>query len=347
MERQERHSQILAILRENSWTWNSEILRYLWVDIDRKTLQRDLKELEEQYLISSIGSGRGLVYSLSEIFYMFTSIDVEQYFSVAPDKRDIKEKFDFDIFPLLENDIFNRTESELLHNSHTVFMKNFGKYTSQTLINKEFERIMIEFSWKSSQIEGNTYSLLSTEALIKENRVEEGKTDEETQMILNHKDAFNEALQNRERFSNLSVASIEYLHSVLTKDLGISKNIRSHAVGITGTKYSPLGNAFQIQEALEKMVLLINKKADFFEKSFLTLVLWSYIQAFEDGNKRTARMISNAILLSFGAIPLSYRAVDAVEYKKASLLFYEVYNLTYFKEIFMKQYAFAVENYFQ
>lgn len=62
---------------------------------------------------------------------------------------------------------------------------------------------MIEFSWKSSAIEGNTYSLLGTEALIKNNIIGEGKTKEETQMILNHKDAFNEAIQNRERFIKL------------------------------------------------------------------------------------------------------------------------------------------------
>ncbi len=83
--------------------------------------------------------------------------------------------------------------------------------------------MMIEFSWKSSVIEGNTYSLLGTEALIKNNVVGEGKTADETQMILNHKDAFNEAIQNKQRFVELRSADIEYIHSVLTKKLRISK----------------------------------------------------------------------------------------------------------------------------
>ncbi|MCD4704838.1 Fic family protein [bacterium] len=205
---------------------------------------------------------------------------------------------------------------------------------------------MIEFSWKSSEIEGNTYSLLSTEVLIKENIKEAGKTKEESQMILNHKDAFNEAIQNKQRFLKLDYSDIEYIHRVLTKELEISKNIRNGIVRITGTKYKPLENSFQIKEILQEMVNLINKKDSFFEKVFLSLILISYIQAFEDGNKRTARMISNSILLAHNSIPLSYRIVDVKEYKKASLLFYEINNISYFKQIFIEQFEDAVNNYF-
>jgi Fic family protein len=206
---------------------------------------------------------------------------------------------------------------------------------------------MIEFSWKSSVIEGNTYSLLGTEALIKNNVVGEGKTADETQMILNHKDAFNEAIQNKQRFVELRSADIEYIHSVLTKKLRISKNIRKEGVGITGTKYRPLDNELQIKEATQKMVDLINKKESFFEKSFLVSILIAYIQIFEDGNKRTSRMISNAILLAHNSIPLSYRIVDVEEYKKAVILFYEINNISYFKQIFINQFDDAVNNYFK
>jgi Fic family protein len=227
------------------------------------------------------------------------------------------------------------------------FIKNFSKYDSQTIINKEFERIMIEFFWKSSLIEGNTYSLLGTEALIKNNVAGKGKTADETQMILNHKDAFNEAIQNKERFIKLNSADIEYIHSVLTKKLRISKNVRKEGVGITGTNYRPLDNELQIKEAMQNMVVLINKKESFFEKAFLVSILIAYIQIFEDGNKRTSRMISNAILLAHNSIPLSYRIVDVEEYKKSIILFYEINNIPYFKNIFIEQFEDAVNNYFQ
>ena len=325
----------------------SDILSFLSVDIDRKTLQRDLKELEEKFLIYKKGTSKSTVYSLSESFKILEEVDIEKYFKTPYLKRDAKESFNFEIFSILENDIFTAEEKEKLENLQREFVRNFSKYDSQTLINKEFERIMIEFSWKSSAIEGNTYSLLGTEALIKNNVIGEGKTKEETQMILNHKDAFNEAIQNRERFIKLRSADVEYIHSVLIKKLGIAKNIRKAGVGITGTKYRPLDNEPQIKEALQNMVDLINKKESFLEKAFLISILIAYIQIFEDGNKRTSRMISNAILLAHHSIPLSYRIVDVEEYKKAVILFYEINNLAYFKRIFIEQFEDAVNNYFR
>ena len=156
-----------------------------------------------------------------------------------------------------------------------------------------------------------------------------------------------EAIQNKERFRKLNYSDIEYIHSVLTKKLGISKNIRNAPVGITGTKYKPLDNEHQIKEVMKKMVDLVNKKESFFEKAFLISILIAYIQIFEDGNKRTSRMISNAILLAHNSIPLSYRIVDIEEYKKVVILFYEINNISYFKQIFIEQFEDAVKNYFK
>ena len=346
-KKQERQSKIISFIKEKTEVSVSDILSFLSVDIDRKTLQRDLKELEEKFLISKKGTGKSTAYFLSDVYKILEEIDVKEYFEIPYIKREVKESFNFEILTILENNIFTAEEKEKLENLQREFVKNFSKYNSQTLINKEFERIMIEFSWKSSVIEGNTYSLLGTEALIKNNIAGEGKTKEETQMILNHKDAFNEAIQNKERFRKLNYSDIEYIHSVLTKKLGISKNIRKGAVGITGTKYKPLDNEHQIKETTQAMADLINKKESFFEKSFLVSILIAYIQIFEDGNKRTSRMISNAILLTHNSIPLSYRIVDVEEYKKAVILFYEINNISYFKQIFIDQLEDAVNNYFK
>lgn len=345
-KKQERQNKIIFFIEERKEVSASDISSFLRVDVDRKTLQRDLKELEENFLIFKKGSGRSTAYYLSSNYETLKEVDVKSYFEIPYFKREIKENFNFEIFKILEDNIFTKEETEKIEELQNEFIKNFSKYNSRTLVNKEFERIMIEFSWKSSAIEGNTYSLLSTEVLLKENIAAKGKTKKETQMILNHKDAFNEAIQNKERFKKLNYSDIEYIHSVLTKKLDITKNIRNSRVGITGTKYKPIDNVFQIKEALEKMIVLINKKELFFEKAFLGLILASYIQVFEDGNKRTARMISNAILLAHNSVPLSYRIVDIEEYKKASLLFYEINNVSYFKQIFMEQFEDAVKNYF-
>jgi len=342
-----RQLKIIDFAQEEKTFKNKDLVTFFDKKYSRETITRDLSFLCQQNILTKKGAGAFVIYSLSTIFSTIKEIDIEKYFSTPYLQREAKESFNFDIFQILENDIFTAEEMHHLNEWQAQFVKNFSQYDSQTLINKEFERIMIEFSWKSSAIEGNTYSLLNTEALIKENIKDETKTEAETQMILNHKDAFNESIQSRERFLELRYGDIEYIHSVLTKKLDITKNIRNGAVGITGTKYKPLDNSFQIKEALEKMIILINNKKSFFEKAFLSLVLISYIQAFEDGNKRTARMFSNAILLAHNSIPLSYRIVDIVEYKKASILFYEKNNISYLKKIFIEQIEDAVQNYFK
>lgn len=343
----ERQKKILEFAKKNNSFKNKDLLGFFNDKYSRETITRDLSFLCEKDFLEKSGAGAYVIYSLAPNYRILEEIDIKEYFKTPYLKREIKESFNFEIFDLLSKDFFTAEEKEKLENLQKEFVRNFSKYDSQTLINKEFERIMIEFSWKSSAIEGNTYSLLGTEALIKNNVVGHGKTKEETQMILNHKDAFNEAIQNKERFRKLSYADIEYIHAVLTKKLGISKNVRSGAVAIIGTKYKPLVNRHQIEKVAREMVDLINKKDLFFEKAFLVSTLIAYIQIFEDGNKITSRMISNAILLAHNSIPLSYRIVDTEEYIKAMILFYELNNISYCKQIFIEQFEDAVNNYFK
>ena len=165
-------------------------------------------------------------------------------------------------------------------------------------------------------------------------------------MLLNHKDALDFVLADPEYLKEISIWRIEELHALLTKELNVDKGLRKRRVGITGTNYYPLSNEYQIREALEDSCRLINGKENIFEKALLALVLLSYIQAFSDGNKRTARITSNAILIANKYCPISFRTVDSVDYKKAMLIFYEQNNISAFKKIFIDQFAFAVRTYF-
>jgi len=164
--------------------------------------------------------------------------------------------------------------------------------------------------------------------------------------LLNHKEAINFIVANPDYVTPLTVRSIEDIHSILIKDLGVDRNIRQRRVGVTGTNYRPIDNEHQIREALDDMCELVNSRENVFEKSLFALVLLSYIQAFNDGNKRTARIISNAILIANQYCPISFRTVDSVEYKKAMLIFYEQNNINPFKQIFKSQFEFAVNTYF-
>jgi Fic family protein len=107
-----------------------------------------------------------------------------------------------------------------------------------------------------------------------------------------------------------------------------------------------LESEFQIKEALTEMCNLIQYKTNIFEKALLALVLISYIQPFSDGNKRTDRIISNAILMHHQYCPISFRTIDSIEYKKAMLVFYEQTNINPFKKVFIEQFEFAVNTYF-
>ena len=111
--------------------------------------------------------------------------------------------------------------------------------------------------------------------------------------------------------------SDEDIHQLLTKELSVDTGLRHRRVGITGTQYRPLDNEFQIREAMRDTCALINSHTNVFEKALLVLLLLSYIQPFMDGNKRTARITSNAMLIANGYCPLSFRTVDSIDYKKA------------------------------
>ncbi len=165
-------------------------------------------------------------------------------------------------------------------------------------------------------------------------------------MLLNHKEAIDFIIKHPDYLNQLSVSKIEDIHSLLVKDLAIDRNLRKSRVGISGTNYKPLENEFQISEALSMMCELVNSKSSVFEKALLSLVLLSYIQPFVDGNKRTARIVSNAILINYNYCPISFRTVDSIMYKKAMLVFYEQNNISSFKNIFINQFEFAVNTYF-
>lgn len=311
------------------------------------TIKRVISKEVANGNIKVTGKGSATRYSLTPQAHLTMDLNLETYFNKDIDERIIQENFNFELIKsiLPQVNLFTPEELTVLKNAQELFQKHLSEMT-EVEYRKEMERLGIDLSWKSSQIEGNTYSLLETERLLKEKQTAAGKTKEEAIMLLNHKDALDFILDAPDYLGNISVARIEDIHALLTKELGVERNIRHRRVGITGTNYMPLDNEFQIREALQDTVELINFKENIFEKALLALVLLSYIQAFTDGNKRTARIISNGILIAHGYCPISFRTVDSIDYKKAMLMFYEQNNISAFKKIFMEQFLFAVKTYF-
>lgn len=341
-----RQAKIVDILSQTPITRieiTEKIKKYF--PISKATLMRELAFLKKEKYITNQGNGKNTTYtSLQEPFLKY--IDIEEYFK---ENSQIKIKgpidFNLDIINKFNNAFTDEEKDELVSVSKKLSVQK--KHLDQSIFKREIERFTVEFAWKSSKIEGNTYSLLETEILIKQLKEAVGHTKYEAQMILNHKSAIDDILKNTVKYKELTVNKILILHSILTKDLEVSSGIRKNKVAITGTDYIPLSNPKEIEDALQKIANIVNKIDFPLTKALLVSLMIAYLQPFVDGNKRTSRTLANAILIAHDLYPLSYRDINIIEYIKVMILFYETNNIYHFKRMFINQFNFSVNNYFQ
>jgi Fic family protein len=202
-------------------------------------------------------------------------------------------------------------------------------------------------SYTSSKLEGNTYSYLDTEVLLKYNEAAEGKSQMETQMILNHKTAIKYLIDNRK---NIQYTKQEFMniHALLAKGLLVESyvgTIRSEPVTIGSSAYIPLDNKFQLEEAFTLFLKKLNAIKNPYEQALFTLIFISYFQLFMDGNKRTARITANIPLIKNGLAPASFLQVKDRDYIDAILAVYELNATDFIRDIFVQNYLLNVERY--
>lgn len=313
-------------------------------EISLVTVKRELSYMTAAGFVLPIGKGRSRAYRISAIGRIFSKVDAGAYCAAEPDKRFGLERYNFDLLPAIPPQIFSALELTALKKATDEYRRRVADLPA-AIEKKELERLIIELSWKSSKIEGNTYTLLDTEKLILEHQEAAGHDKKEAVMILNHKDAFTFVYGHRKEFSVLTRANLEQLHKILVKNLSVGFGFREKAVGVIGSKYRPLDNIHQIKEAVEALATAVARMKTPYEKALMAWVGISYIQPFEDGNKRTARLMANALLLANNLAPLSYRSIEEKEYREAGLVFYELNSMMPFKNIFARQYEFAAKNY--
>ena len=344
----QRQKVILGLLRSGNEYVLSDIKEFFNEpnQPSSATLRRDVSGLCNAGYLKRSGNRKSSRYTLSLLGMLYAPIDPHEYCLVDVDKRLGSTTFNFSLFQNIGNDIFLKGDLEKMGQATKAFaVKSRG--ASDIIKQKELERFVIELSWKSSKIEGNTYTLLDTERLIKDGIEASGHTKDEAIMILNHKKAFQYILKHTGAYKKISILLIEDIHRILVEGLGVSFGLRKKQIGITGSSYVPLSVPSQIREAIEDLCAAIAKMKDPYSKALLALLGISYIQPFEDGNKRTARLLANAILIAYSCAPLSYRGVDEILYKESTLVFYEKNSIVPMREIFIKQYLFACEQYLQ
>ena len=265
---------------------------------------RELKRLVEQGYVTTEGDARATVYAIAQRARTIVLWDAEEYLAQEPDKRHA-------LYTSLTPELF-ATIKESIGKLPADVEKTASKRRivgDSVTARKDLERFVIELSWKSSKIEGNTYSLLDTERLIKEAKEATGHPHDEAVMILNHKKAFEYVWENQQLFKELTKTQLEEVHQLLVEGLGVPTGLREHPVGITGTVYVPPASKIEIAPYLQDIIGTINDITEPAEKAMASLMLIAYLQPFADGNKRTSRLIANAVLLAHGYPPLSYRCL--------------------------------------
>jgi len=313
-------------------------------DVSLVTARRDVQRLVADKRLSILGAGRGTKYSLTPYGMLTDEVDANGYCALEPDIRYGQSFYNFEILQALDFDPFTTEEKTKLEEATAVYKKRVDNL-SDTIRKKELERFIIELSWKSSKIEGSTYALLDTERLIHDAVEAPGHSHAEALMILNHKKAFDYIIGNVKQFALVQRKDIEDVHKLLVTDLGVTHNLRKNPVGVIGSRYTPLDNEHQIAEAIDVLSESVNMAKDARTKALFLIAGIGYIQPFEDGNKRTSRLMTNAVLLAHGMPPLSYRSVSEEEYREATLVFYELNSLVPLKKLFIEQYVFAANNY--
>jgi len=209
-------------------------------------------------------------------------------------------------------------------------------------------RLLIDLSWASSHLEGNTYSRLDTRELIEHGKAARGKAAIETQMILNHKSAIELLVENIDT-AEFNRYTLMNLHSTLAENLlpnpADEGRIRQHAVDIGQSVYRPLSAPQQLSDVLDALLDKANQIADAFEQSFFMMVHLPYLQPFADINKRTSRLAANLPLFRANLCPMIFLDVPEQAYSRATLGVYEMTRVELLRDLYVWAYERSTQEY--
>ncbi|MDR7132060.1 hypothetical protein J2X69_004426 [Algoriphagus sp. 4150] len=349
---------IIAALKSFPDGASLEVLNeFLSVPIEKRTLQRRLKKLKENNFVYTKGGSHATRYFVKNIDQTLSKTEkLDEPQTIIPLSQDGKDVLDLVSSPetqrtpvgyersFLEN--YRPNIDSYLSNEEKRKLGEWGKTKDEnqpagTYAREILNRLLIDLSWNSSRLEGNTYSLLDTELLIHEGQAANNKSAKETQMILNHKEAI-EFLVESSNEADFNRYTILNLHALLSNNLlpnpAASGRLRTFGAGITNSAFAPLG----IPQLIEDFFNLILEKAkqieNPFEQAFFILVQLPYLQPFDDVNKRVSRLAANLPFNQHNLAPLSFIDVPEEIYVKGMLGIYELNRIELFKDVFLWAY---------
>ena len=345
------------------------LLQVIGDSLQRRSLQRRLARLIEQGRVQRFGDARAVRYRCAPLI---TKVSIQEgenptdqpsteiYVPISPEGKEIKAyvrkarqlrppvsyKLEF-----LEQYHPNQTAylpQGLRDQLHALGRSPADQTPAGTFARDILNRLLIDLSWASSQLEGNTYSRLDTERLIEFGQVAEGKGALETQMILNHKDAIEYLVHDPER-ANLTPDTVIALHAFLSDGLMADPTacgrIRNRAVEIGGSVYLPVALPQRLEELFSIVIQMAAEIHDPFEQAFFLMVHLPYLQPFEDVNKRVSRLAANIPFIRHNLCPLSFIDVPQQAYVDAMIGVYELNRIELLRDVFIWAYERSCQQY--
>jgi len=360
---QKEIDEIIAILEKNpEGLSRGKISENISFSINSKTLQRRLSSLADAGVILKKGDRKATKYYPAKVFQK------ENKGQIRDKAHEIFNQKSQNVLKFLDTPLHAREKMSYNRDFLDSYAPNKTAYVPKNVRKKLFEegkrfdktlaagtyarqicqRLLIDLSYNSSRLEGNTYSQLDTQKLVEEGITAEGKVHEETVMIMNHKEAILFLVENAQEIE-LNSLTIRNLHHLLAQDLLANPeacgNIRTIELDIGQSTYKPLNNFHQLKELFELILFKARKIEDPFEQSLFLLVHLSYLQAFEDVNKRTSRLSCNIPFIKENLCPLSFTDVSRDNYTAALLTVYEKNNIEPMLELFSWAYLRSCEQY--
>ena len=331
---------ILDYISAHPGAGREAVRRHVAPEVSSPTVWRALRRLVDEGKLEASGRSRATGYSLAGV------AEVRAHLKTPYNQRRLavyRKEF-IDRYVPNKNFYLDEADRQRLHEAG----QPPPPLPTETYARRILERLLVDLSWASSRMEGNTYSLLETERLIRFGEEASGKDRKEAVMILNHKEAIQYVVEHLAEIT-IGRSDIFNIHALLAggllADPAMVGRLRRRPVGIFHSSYRPLDNPFTIEEEFDVLVEKAAAIADPFEQSFFLLVHIPYLQAFEDINKRTSRIASNLPLLKADLAPMSFLTMDDSAYVDGLIGVYELNNVSLLRESYVNAYLASAENY--
>lgn len=326
--------KILEYIAENPNARKDDIRRNAAPRSSDTTVWRALKKLLEAGKLEVSGKGPATSYAISG------SSVVRTYLQTPYNKRPpvVYKKSFIDNYVPNKTFYLSVTDRKILQQAGK---PNIGPIPAGTYAKLILAQLLVDLSWASSRMEGNTYDILQTERLIRYGEEVSGKDQKEALMILNHKEAIQYVVDNLDDI-NYNRGDFFNIHALLSDGLladpAMAGRLRVLPVGISHSSYTPLNDAVAIEEEFNIILAKAHEITDPFEQSFFLLVHIPYLQAFIDINKRTSRIASNIPLLKADLAPMSFLSMNDSDYIDGLIGIYELNNVALLREVYVESY---------